>query len=411
MALLTEGIERGNVRETGRVSKLTIDGISQNYKVYQIRLDELYFNPQNDRIRTWMSSYESNGGEVDPSPEGRPAYNDAVAEFIRQSNPAALKKTRNNIRLYGQEVPAIVLDNGLIIDGNRRFTCLRELAAEDEKFNWIDAMILPANVASDEKRIKQLELAIQFGQEGKVDYNPIDRLAGVYNDILKKRLLTPEEYAKYANMQVREVRDLVSRARLMADFLNFCNRPDDYHLARELEINGALQEMPRLMKKCADSDEAEELKTCIFANIVAGPQSDFNRFIRRFKPILESTAATDFIQQELDLAEQVSDRLEKMEKVSLDSIRDEIRGDSAFVQKFNDTFDSASEKAKANKVLSTPVENIMSAASLLENVEGSLFARFSEEDRRKAMRGLKEISACTKALLADLEDGDSVDEA
>lgn len=62
MALLTEGIERGNVRETGRVSKLTIDGISQNYKVYQIRLDELYFNPQNDRIRTWMSSYESNGG-------------------------------------------------------------------------------------------------------------------------------------------------------------------------------------------------------------------------------------------------------------------------------------------------------------------------------------------------------------
>lgn len=260
MALLTEGIERGNVRETGRVSKLTIDGISQNYKVYQIRLDELYFNPQNDRIRTWMSSYESNGGEVDPSPEGRPAYNDAVAEFIRQSNPAALKKTRNNIRLYGQEVPAIVLDNGLIIDGNRRFTCLRELAAEDEKFNWIDAMILPANVASDEKRIKQLELAIQFGQEGKVDYNPIDRLAGVYNDILKKRLLTPEEYAKYANMQVREVRDLVSRARLMADFLNFCNRPDDYHLARELEINGALQEMPRLMKKCADSDEAEELK-------------------------------------------------------------------------------------------------------------------------------------------------------
>lgn len=411
MALLTEGIERGNVRETGRVSKLTIDGISQNYKVYQIRLDELYFNPQNDRIRTWMSSYESNGGEVDPSLEGRPAYNDAVAEFIRQSNPAALKKTRNNIRLYGQEVPAIALDNGLIIDGNRRFTCLRELAAEDEKFNWIDAMILPANVASDEKRIKQLELAIQFGQEGKVDYNPIDRLAGVYNDILKKRLLTPEEYAKYANMQVREVRDLVSRARLMADFLNFCNRPEDYHLARELEINGALQEMPRLMKKCADSDEAEDLKNCIFANIVAGPQSDFNRFIRRFKPILESSAATDFIQQEVDLATEVSDRLEKMEKVTLDSIRDEVRGDSSFVQKFNDTFDSASEKAKASKVLSAPVENIMSAASLLESVERSLFDRFSDEDKRKAILGLKEIAGYTKTLLADLEDGDSVDEA
>lgn len=411
MALTIEGIERGNVQETGRVSKLTIDGVAQNYKVYRIRLDELYYNPQNDRIATWMSSYASNGGAVDPSPEGRPAYNNAVAEFIRQSNPEALKKTCNNIRLYGQEVPAIVLEDGLIIDGNRRFTCLRELAAEDETFNWIDAMVLPMSVASDPKRVKQLELAIQFGQEGKVDYNPIDRLVGIYNDILKNRLLTPEEYAKYANVPIREVKDLVARARLMADFLDFCNCPNEYHLARELEINGALQEMPRLMKKCADNDEAEDLKTCIFANIVAGPQSDFNRFIRRFKPILESSAAPGFIQQELDLAAEVSDRLEKMDKVSLDSIRDEVRGDSEFVQKFNDTFDFASEKAKASKVLSAPVENIMSAASLLESVEGSLFARFSEEDRRKALRGLKEISAYAKALIADLDESGASDEA
>ena len=62
-------------------------------------------------------------------------------------------------------------------------------------------------------------------------------------------------------------------------------------------------------------------------------------------------------------------------------------------------------------MLSAPVENIMSAASLLESVERSLFDRFSDEDKRKAILGLKEIAGYTKTLLADLEDGDSVNEA
>lgn len=405
---MDEGFARGNVQETGRVSKLTIDGIAQNYKVYRIRLDELYYNAQNDRIATWMSSYKSKGGSLDASPEHRKEYNDAIGEFIKQSNPDALKRTRNNIKLYGQEVPAIVLDNGLIIDGNRRFTCLRELSVDDEAFGWIDAMVLPMSVASDPKRIKQLELAIQFGQEGKVDYNPIDRLVGVYNDILKSRLLTTEEYAKYTNMKVQEVKALQKQATLMSDFLHFCNCSGEYHLVRELGISGVLVDMPRLMKKCSDDDEAEDLKNCIFANIIASPQGDITRFIRRFKPILESTAAPEFLNQELELAEKVTDRLSKMDNISLDTIRDEIRSDTEFVDQFNKTFEVANEKAMASKVLAAPVENIASAANLLERVEGSLFSRMSEDEKRKARRGLNEISAYVKALLTDLDgNGDS----
>ncbi len=411
MALTKEGIERGNVQETGRASKLTIDGVSQDYLVYRIRLDELYFNPQNDRIATYVSAHVAGGGSIEPSLAERASYNDKLAEFIRQSNPEALKKTRNNIKLFGQQVPAIVLEDGRLIDGNRRFTCLRDLAKEDEQFNWIEAMILPMSVASSPKRVKQLELAIQFGQEGKVEYNPIDRLVGVYNDILKNRLLTPEEYAKCSNIGIREVNDLIKRARLMSDFLSFCNCPNDYHLARELEINGTLLEMPRLMKKCADDDEAEDLKTAIFANILAGPQSDFNRYIRRFKPILESPAAPAFIAHELDLAADVSDRLEKMEEVTLESIRDEIRADSSLVQRFNAVFDNASESAKADKVLSTPVENVESADSLLDSVDVSLLPRLGDEDRSLMARKLKQISAHASDLLAELGESEGAHEA
>ena len=156
MALLTDGIAAGNVRDTGRVSKLVIDGVSNNYQVYQIRLDQLFYNKQNDRIATWMSSYREEHGGQAPDSTDREQFNGVIEEFICKSNPDALKKTRKNIELYEQEVPAIVLDNGLIIDGNRRFTCLKQLARDNEKFNWIDAMILPQSMAADPRRIKSL---------------------------------------------------------------------------------------------------------------------------------------------------------------------------------------------------------------------------------------------------------------
>ena len=128
MALTKEGIAAGYVQDTGRVSKLTIDGVSNNYRVYRIKLDQLYYNAQNDRIATWMSLYRKDHDGQTPDTSDRKAFNDIVGGFIEQSNPDALKKTRNNIKLFGQEVPAIVLEDGLIIDGNRRFTCLRQLA-------------------------------------------------------------------------------------------------------------------------------------------------------------------------------------------------------------------------------------------------------------------------------------------
>lgn len=37
MDLLIEGIERGYVRETGLVTKMTVDGLTDNYPIYKVR--------------------------------------------------------------------------------------------------------------------------------------------------------------------------------------------------------------------------------------------------------------------------------------------------------------------------------------------------------------------------------------
>ena len=51
--LLRDGMN-GLVKPTGLSKKLTLAGETKAYPVYQVRLDALYYNDQNDRIATWI---------------------------------------------------------------------------------------------------------------------------------------------------------------------------------------------------------------------------------------------------------------------------------------------------------------------------------------------------------------------
>lgn len=60
------------------------------------------------------------------------------------------------------------------------------------KRHHLEAMVYSTNP----KRIKLLEPSIQHGEEGRVDYDPLERLVGVYNDVIHNSLLSVEEYAE-----------------------------------------------------------------------------------------------------------------------------------------------------------------------------------------------------------------------
>ena len=197
------------VVKTTLSQKFTINGQTKAYPVYRVRLDKLFYNDQNDRIATWISQYKSENGADAFKVLEREEYNEIIEEFIVQSNEAAIEKTKNNIALVQQRQPGVILADGRVIDGNRRFTCLRQLSKKDSEFDWFETVILDNSIEADKKQIKMLELAIQHGEEQKVDYNQIDRLVGVYQDIVETELLTIEEYADSTNESVAEVRKKV----------------------------------------------------------------------------------------------------------------------------------------------------------------------------------------------------------
>lgn len=102
MNLLVDGLQNNSVIPTDISRKLTIGGITKTYPVYKIRLDMLFYNDQNDRIASWLSQYRAEHEGADPVAGQREEYNTIIENFVIQSNPTAIAKTKDNIREVDQ---------------------------------------------------------------------------------------------------------------------------------------------------------------------------------------------------------------------------------------------------------------------------------------------------------------------
>lgn len=361
-----------NIKPTGANHKIVIDGKPEMYPVYSIKLEFLRYNVQNDRIASWISRYKAEHGEGAFNELDVAACNDIIEGFIVDSNKDAIEKKQRSIALRSQERPGVVLADGLIVDGNRRFTCLRRLAAKNPSFGWFEAVILPESLGNDSKKIKMLELSIQHGEEEKVGYDPVDRLVGIYNDIISSNLLSKEEYAQCIGVEPKELEKEIIKARYMNEFLEFANAKDQFHLARELKVAGVINELQGVLKKCKSDDQEEDVKNIVFANMITEPQGDIVRFVRKIKPILEGPDADRFIERENELAFEVAERLKNKEIVTSTDIA-EIRDDAQLSTAFREVMESAENTTKMTKALKSPSLSIIRAIKDLDQVEESTF--------------------------------------
>ncbi|EGO8217337.1 hypothetical protein E5K15_002679, partial [Enterococcus faecalis] len=316
--------EKGFVEPTEYTKRLTIDGITKPYQIYKIRLDQLFYNDQNDRIATWINKYKEEH-DIEHFENYDDDYNEIIEKFIYESNSKAIDKTQKNIELVGQREAGVVLNDGRVIDGNRRYTCLRRLYNNGNSHRHFEAVILDRDINVNKKEIKLLELSIQHGEEGKVDYNPIDRLVGLYNDVIKNKLITPEEYQQTVNESKSSINKKMEQANLMVEFLEFIGAPEKFYIARDLELDGPLGEIPVILNKVKTDEEKEDLKLIIFTNLLMKPKGDITRFVRKIKTVADSEYAPDFIDEQMDFVENIAEKIESIETVSSKIINDNLR--------------------------------------------------------------------------------------
>ena len=391
MNLLKDGITQQAVVKTAQTRKLTVDGLTKAYPVYKVRLDWLFYNDQNDRIATWISQYKAQHDGKAPDSTDREAYNTIIEQFIVDSNAEAIRKTQANIEMVDQREAGVVLADGRIIDGNRRFTCLRRLSAKNDRFGYFETVILDRNIENSAKQIKMLELSIQHGEESKVDYNPIDRLVGIYNDIISTQLLSIEEYAKSTNESETDVKKRVEIAKLMVEFLDFINAPEQFYIARDLQLYFPLEELLKLIKKCKTDDEAEDLKNAAFTNILMQTSTDMGRFIRNIKSIIGTEYQDEFIEEQKEIAAKVIDNLPDCGNMNTAVIRDVVRSNDEIVQELERSMEKTLTKVKKNETKNRPIQLAEKATTFLESIDTHILLKMNDSELRRLTRQLDKL--------------------
>ena len=392
MNLLREGLREGYIIPTDITRKITLDNVTKVYQVYKIKLSCLYYNDQNDRIATWISKYKADSGQEDFDFSNQELYNSIIQKFIIASNPSAIEKTKSNISMVDQREPGVVLNDGRIIDGNRRFTCLRLLSEKDERFAWFEAVILDKDINDNRKEIKMLELMIQHGEESKVDYNPIDRLVGVYNDIIDKKLLTIAEYAKSTNETESEVKKKMELACLMVEFLEYINAPKHFYIARELELDGPLIELAAILKKCPDDATREKMKISVFNNILVKPENDITRFVRQIKSVVDTEYLDDFIEEQMELAEQVTSIIpETVEDAKV--IQENVRQNEQIKEKLSHSMDKVVTKAKRSETRNRPALMLDISLTKLDSIDLQIIERLTTDELATVSEKLELVKA------------------
>lgn len=393
MNLLDEGVKTGKVIKTELKKKLTLDGITDEYPIYKVKLDSLYFNDRNDRIATRISQYKAEEGVSSFNMEDKEKYNALIHSFIKNSNLDEFKKIKTNINLINQAEPGIALNDGRIIDGNRRFTSLRELAKDNPKFNYFETVILDKNIDNYEKEIKILELTIQQGVTGRLDYDPIDRLVGIYFDLIKNKLLTPKEYANTIFKDEKEIQKEMEVAQLVVDFLSFINAPEQFYIARDLTIDGPIRELHAALKKISDTVKKEQTKNIVFAHIAMKTSEDPTRYIRKIKKLASSPYLDELIDNSMEITEKIVDALPPEGKVDKNAIS-ELRTKTDIKEPLRKEMDKAIAKVDSADIRNKPVQDLEKAKDLIEEINTDIFIKL-DKTQLSSIRSL-----CTQILSA-----------
>lgn len=385
------------VKKTTLTRKVTYGGKTVIYPVYRIRLDALYYNDQNDRISTWISQYEAENGKDSLSNLNTDIYNRIIENFITDSNPDAIQKTQKNIKLVGQREPGVTLADGRIVDGNRRFTCLRRIQREQPDPVYFETVIMDMDIQADKKQIKLLELAIQHGEEKKVDYDLIDYAIGTYRDVVQTKLLTAGEYASSTNEPLSEVKKRIEIAEVICEFLEYIKLPEQYHVAREYQVYSVFQEMNPLLKQMNDTDK-KTLKRIAFNNALMKAIPDQRRFIRDIRSLIKNGTYQNYFEEQQKLDGSIH---EKFDSISIRAKEDIDR----FAEENTDIADSMSmsmekalQKYRSQKLKEKPSENVSKCVGLMMEVDTRLFDRMQPDDREKLKTDLDELIRICEAF-------------
>lgn len=361
---------------------------SETFQVYRVPLKYLYYNDQNDRISTEIVRYcTENNREL---PTDRDEYNQIFEDLVVKSKEDAIVKTQRSIATRGQDNPGVTLKDGRVVDGNRRFTCLRRIEKETNQEQFFETIILDYDYKNDYKYIKSLELELQMGVDEKVKYDPIDKLFGVYKSIRIEKAFTVEEYAAlFDDYSVNDVKKDLALADLMVEYLDFQGTPGKYYIAKDMDLQGTLFEIPAILEKVRkkNPDLVDDVKLRIFASISVGATKRLNLFMRDIKDVVENGDLMKYLNETEEAVTKTIRALEEKPIQNYNDLADGIRNREDLKEKLTLPVNTQKKAVESKKLKKAPIRYSKEAISTLNAIHTESILEMNEEDRNE-LRGL-----------------------
>ena len=287
-----------------------------------------------------------------------------------------------------QTEPILITSSGVVVNGNRRLSAMRELyAAGDSKyseFTHINCMVLPAS-ASD-KEIKEIEVRLQMQPETKLAYTWVNEALTI-KDLMQSGF-TRDEITRDMRKDIREVMAMLQALGHAEVYLkDWRGQPEDYELVERgkqlfgdmaRDLKDKVGEHLEISRRIAFliQDNSSSLGTRAYA---------FNfSFGKKAPDVAEALAS----RLGVDLNQPPPPSSDKDEQLAID-IDDESEGSS--YKPLIDVMDDQSRREEVTQELIAVCESI----------------RASEQDQKRGQAALKAVKdANTKLLEVDFSNAD-----
>lgn len=412
--------DQEQLTKTGARPKLPIQLPNVNetiLDVYRIPLHYLYYNNENGRVASAITRAQIN---LIPARDGEnPDYNMAMESMIVEDDEPKLRATKKDIKKNSQQVPGYVLSDGRVIDGNRRFTALRQIARETGETYYFEAVILPFSYESKTERaeIKRLELAIQMGVEEKKAYDPVDLAVDTYQTIVADKLLTAADYAKESRSTKKDIENRIETVRLMQDYLSFINAaPNSYHIIKDTKLYTPLFEFAkkllRQFPQKGPSYEQSKVTTFALLSKMLSVGEDTGREIRiYFEEVLGSSENNNFNDTVEDKVEDLRDKLEEATITSAGDLRKALANATPELRSINEDYVQTVNRQNRGKSVESFIGDVKESLDSLEDMKkgGGVIGNLSffelGKDQIKEIRDLLiQINITSRELIDIYED-------
>lgn len=394
----------------GLPKRLTIDGQTKEYPSYLIPLKYLYYNNLNGRIATYIEEYNDKTDNEDLNEllkNDFDKYNDLIAGFIKKSsndNETSFKKTKNDIEAKGQQNPGVILSDGRIIDGNRRFTAIRELYKEkgNDKFAYFEAAYLDAPEEDDKdgwKRIKTLELNLQFNVDEKKDYNRIDFLVSFYRDTIdpSTRMFDKKQYCYASGITLGEYDKNANIIRIMLDYLEWRNKPKAFYILKNEKLDGPIEDIAANTKKMNDEEWAS-IKDYVYHYMTHVQSGDRTRDIRELVKSAKAKGSLfqrykepiDTPEMMTKLAKAVANKDSKI--TTPDESRKSKEIQAEIQKKLIDAFETAKYQNKIEIANNEPIKLLEDAINKIKKIDIAIIKNMAQDQKNSI-----------NSILSDLE--------